>query len=178
MNYRIMRDDGKERALFGEGKIIPNEKGEPVQMLGTVQDVTLLKAAEMKLREDNAVLERRVLDRTKDQALTIIKLQEEIEKRERSEQEIKKLSFLISKTDNAILIAEKTGQISWVNEGFVRLSGYTLKDVIGTHGKYSGTESKQDYFRKIRSSAKCFLKSNQYLMNPATSGRMGRSTGH
>lgn len=135
INYRILPADGKVRVLMGEGKLLLNEEGKAVQMVGTVQDITLLKAAEAKLREDNAVLERRVSERTKDMELTIQKLQHEIEQREKSEKEIKKLSFLIGKTDNAILIAQKSGEIRWVNEGFTRLSGYSLDDVVGTHGE-------------------------------------------
>jgi len=135
MNYRIVLPDGQERTLLGQGKLILNEQGKPVQMVGTVQDITLLKAAEMKLRETNAGLEKRVSERTRDMELTIKQLQDEIEKREKSEREIKNLYFLIGKTDNAIVIAEKSGDIRWVNDGFIRLTGYALAEVQGTYGE-------------------------------------------
>jgi len=48
---------------------------------------------------------------------------------------VKKLSFVIGKTDNAVIIADKNGKIQWVNDGFIRLSGYTLDDVVETHGE-------------------------------------------
>jgi len=41
-------------------------------------------------------------------------------------EELAKLSLVASETDSAVLIMDKTGYIEWVNEGFVRLFGYTL----------------------------------------------------
>jgi signal transduction histidine kinase len=40
VEYRIIHHDGQVRSLSGLGKIIRNERGEPVEMIGTVQDVT------------------------------------------------------------------------------------------------------------------------------------------
>lgn len=41
------------------------------------------------------------------------------------------LSFISQKTDNAVLITNAEGLVEWVNEGFARLSGYTLEEVAG-----------------------------------------------
>lgn len=49
--------------------------------------------------------------------------------------EIKKFSAALSKTDNAIMITDKHGRIEWVNEGFEKLTGYTILDVKGTYGE-------------------------------------------
>ncbi len=40
--------------------------------------------------------------------------------------QLEKLSIVASKTDNAVIIADPTGKIEWVNEGFTRLYGYNL----------------------------------------------------
>lgn len=45
--------------------------------------------------------------------------------------ELKKLSMVASKADNAILITDSKGLAEWVNDGFVRLTGYAFEEVIG-----------------------------------------------
>ena len=45
--------------------------------------------------------------------------------------ELKKLSMVASKADNAILITNSNGVAEWVNDGFVRLTGYSYEEVIG-----------------------------------------------
>lgn len=156
MNYGIISKDGKQKTLLGQGKIFMDEEGRAVKMTGTVQDITLIKKAEKELLRTNVKLEERVADRTKDLKQTIAQLEEEIKQRKRIEAEIKKLSFVISKTDNAVLIADRDGNIQWVNEGFVRLSGYSLEDVAGTHGeivmrgKETGLSPQSLYFGKIK----------------------------
>lgn len=155
MSYRIILPDGRERTLLGEGMIVMDDSGKPIQMVGTVQDITFFKTAERELRKANILLEERVVDRTKDLKKTIKQLEEEIANRKKSELEIKKLSFVISKTDNSILITDNTGKIQWVNEGFIRLTGYIPEDILGTHGEFikHGTENKlhpqNPFFQKL-----------------------------
>jgi PAS domain S-box-containing protein len=45
--------------------------------------------------------------------------------------ELKKLSMVASKADNAILITDSNGVAEWVNDGFVRLTGYSYEEVVG-----------------------------------------------
>ena len=42
--------------------------------------------------------------------------------------ELAKLSLAVSKSDNLVLMADANGVIEWVNEGFTRLTGYTLEE--------------------------------------------------
>lgn len=42
--------------------------------------------------------------------------------------ELARFSLVANKTDNAVLVLNHEGIITWVNEGFTRLSGYTLSD--------------------------------------------------
>lgn len=37
--------------------------------------------------------------------------------------ELEKLSLVASKTDNSVIIADETGRIEWVNDGFIRMTG-------------------------------------------------------
>jgi PAS domain S-box-containing protein len=47
-----------------------------------------------------------------------------------AEQEIKKLSLVASKTSNGVIITDKYGKVEWVNEGFEKMSGYTLEEMV------------------------------------------------
>lgn len=48
-----------------------------------------------------------------------------------SESLAKKLSMVASRTDNGVIITDRHGHVEWVNEGFTRISGYTLEDMQG-----------------------------------------------
>lgn len=52
-----------------------------------------------------------------------------------SEREMKKLSLIATKTINGVIISDPHGKIEWVNEGFTKITGYTLEDVIGKKPK-------------------------------------------
>ena len=49
----------------------------------------------------------------------------------RSEAEARRLAMVASRTSNAVVITNAAGQIEWVNEGFARITGYTLAEVSG-----------------------------------------------
>ena len=45
--------------------------------------------------------------------------------------ELRKLSIVASKAENAIIITDRDGVAEWVNDGFVRLTGYTFDEIVG-----------------------------------------------
>ena len=47
------------------------------------------------------------------------------------ELESRKLALVAARTDNAVVVTDAKGYIEWVNEGFVRITGYTLEEVQG-----------------------------------------------
>jgi len=49
----------------------------------------------------------------------------------RSETEARKLAMVAQKTDNAVIITDAGGRIEWVNDGFTRITGYSLDEVVG-----------------------------------------------
>lgn len=49
--------------------------------------------------------------------------------------EVEKFSTVLSQTDNSVMITDKLGRIEWVNEGFVKLTGYTLDEVKDSYGE-------------------------------------------
>lgn len=51
------------------------------------------------------------------------------------EEQMEKLVMAATKSNNAVIIADHTGKIEWVNEGFSLLTGYTFEEVKDTHGE-------------------------------------------
>ena len=49
-DHRVVLPGGSQRIVSGRGEVVVNENGEPIKMIGTVQDVTDLKQAEHALR--------------------------------------------------------------------------------------------------------------------------------
>ncbi|MFM7143163.1 MAG: PAS domain S-box protein [Alphaproteobacteria bacterium] len=47
------------------------------------------------------------------------------------ESEASKLALIASRTDNAVILTDAQARVEWVNEGFERISGYTLEEVKG-----------------------------------------------
>jgi PAS domain S-box-containing protein len=63
--------------------------------------------------------------------LRMIGAMQDITERMQALEEIKKLSFVASKTDNAVMIMDAAQSIEWVNDSFVKMSGYTLEELKG-----------------------------------------------
>ncbi len=47
-----------------------------------------------------------------------------------SQAETKKLALVAKNTDNVVIISDHLGKIEWVNDGFTRVTGYTLDEVL------------------------------------------------
>ncbi|MFD2515192.1 PAS domain S-box protein [Pontibacter locisalis] len=63
--------------------------------------------------------------------LRFVTIQTDITALKKSEIELKKLSLVASKTNNSVFIADKDWKIEWINDGFIKLMGYTMQEVIG-----------------------------------------------
>ncbi|MHC5011962.1 MAG: PAS domain-containing protein, partial [Planctomycetota bacterium] len=50
---------------------------------------------------------------------------------EHEQRETRKLALIASRTDNAVVLTDAEGRVEWVNEGFTRLTGYDLSEVLG-----------------------------------------------
>ncbi len=77
------------------------------------------------------------------------------------EEQMEKLVMAATKSTNAVIIADHSGRIEWVNEGFSLLTGYSFGEVKNTHGELlrqggttgltPGTELYETVFSKKKS---------------------------
>lgn len=49
----------------------------------------------------------------------------------KSEDEVKRLALVAHNTTNSVMITDEEEYITWVNEGFTRITGYTLEEIRG-----------------------------------------------
>ena len=66
--------------------------------------------------------------------------------------ELRKLSIVASKADNAIAITDSNGTLEWVNDGFTRLTGYNLEDVVGKDSTkmFQGNDTDRSLFSEMK----------------------------
>lgn len=56
---------------------------------------------------------------------------DEKSKREKIEVEVEKLSLVASQSTNGVVITDVEGRLEWINEGFTKVTGWTLEEVKG-----------------------------------------------
>jgi PAS domain S-box-containing protein len=59
LEFRAIRADGRVRTFRSHGEVVVDEKGEPIRVVGIVQDITEAKLAQEALQNTSADLERR-----------------------------------------------------------------------------------------------------------------------
>lgn len=55
----------------------------------------------------------------------------DVSARKRAEEENKRLAMVANTTTNIVVLADAEGKIEWVNPAFIRITGYSLEEVIG-----------------------------------------------
>jgi two-component system, sensor histidine kinase and response regulator len=63
--------------------------------------------------------------------------------------ELAKLSIVARETDNAVTIMDEKGNLQWINEGFTRMYGYTLEQLIEARGNHLEAVSLNPDINKI-----------------------------
>ena len=74
---------------------------------------------------------------------------------EQSEIELKKLSFIATKTKSGVIISDNHGKIEWVNDSFQTTTGYSLEEVKGKKPKdflQSKVSTNKDTLKKLSDS--------------------------
>ena len=90
-----------------------------------------------ELQHANIILEEQqgeILQQNEAILLQKEEIQVQVEILEKINSELEKLSIIASETDNAVLIMDGNFNIEWINSGFTKLYGYTLKEFISEKG--------------------------------------------
>ncbi|MFM2359821.1 MAG: hypothetical protein RLY16_1814 [Bacteroidota bacterium] len=79
------------------------------------------------------------------------KIEEQFQQITKSSNELRKLSLIATKSKSGVIIADTYGRIEWVNDAFVKLSGYQPAEVIGKKPKdfLQGTETPEDKRKQL-----------------------------
>ncbi|MDX5422401.1 MAG: PAS domain-containing sensor histidine kinase [Hymenobacteraceae bacterium] len=106
------------------------------------------------------------------QLVRYITIQTDITERVRARQELEMLSLVASNTDNGVVITDANGLTEWVNEGFVKITGYTLPEIRGRKpGELlQGEGTQADAVKKIRNNLKQGTHFSTTLINYKKSG--------
>ena len=104
-------------------------------IVAVISDISDLKQAEMKLKQANEELERRVEESTFALISSNIRMQQEIEKHIRIEEKLEKsreeYSQLIETMDEGLAILDKDGRITYVNKQFCKTLGHPRDEILG-----------------------------------------------
>ncbi|AFZ46364.1 multi-sensor hybrid histidine kinase [Cyanobacterium stanieri PCC 7202] len=111
--HRIIRTDGQIKYVQEQCETEYDEDGTPLISRGTVQDITKLKEAELKLAQLNQELETKVAERTQE-LWNINHLQ----------------AMILDGTDYAIISIDCNGYIKTFNQGAENMLGYKADEVI------------------------------------------------
>lgn len=104
-----------------------------------------------------------------------ITIQTDITERKRAEeQQLQKLSMVASKTTNAVVITDASYQTTWVNEGYTRLTGYSLDEVRGEEPRCSAQQLQIDQLtmKRMRNAVAERVSFEGEVMNYSKSGRL------
>jgi PAS domain S-box-containing protein len=89
------------------------------------------------------------------------------------EAEARKLALIVSRTDSAVILTDAKGHIEWVNDGFVRITEWSLQDVIGKRpGSFlQGPDSDPDTIAMISRGLASGESFHAEIVNYSRSGR-------
>ncbi len=118
----------EDRTFFYESRII---KTSSPALLVMVRDISDRKTHELRINSKLSTLEETVRERTGELQNANTTLLEEIEKRNTIEQKNSILINLVEESPRSILIINRQGEVTYVNNSFAMLSGYSKNELTG-----------------------------------------------
>ena len=224
LDYRVKGQNEEWKHLISNGKVLQNDRGKDLKILGSVQDVSLLRQQQDALEQSQAIIrtafnnnnhfgiyifdhEFKILEfnqecarklkqwlgidlqkgadvrttlrpvtaetfipifrkalagesvhgefmlmegtpheiwadvfvgpvrNAQDEVIGAVLMAADISARKRNETLLRNLSLVASHTDNAVMISDQKHRVEWVNEAFVRNTGYGLEEILGIFPK-------------------------------------------
>ena len=103
----------------------------------------------------------------------VLQFSQDITAKKHAEIEAYRLSLVADNTDNSVIITDKYGRIEYANKGFERLTGYTLKEVVGKKpgSVLQGPDTNQVTIDSIRKSIRRQESSYNEILNYNKEGK-------
>ncbi len=97
----------------------------------------------------------------------------DITSRKKIEEEINTLALVAQKTQNAVIITDYDGLAIWANEGFERITEYSVEDILGKKPGtlLQGKDSSPETIKEISKALKSKIPYNGEIYNYSKSGR-------
>ncbi|WP_026464571.1 PAS domain S-box protein [Adhaeribacter aquaticus] len=73
-----------------------------------------------------------IIDHTGD-ITRFVAIHTDISERKKEQEELEKLSLVANKTTHGVIITDATGKIEWINEGYTKMTGYSLLETSGAY---------------------------------------------
>lgn len=88
IEHRVLKSDGEAKIVNLRAKLFNDEQGNPIKIIGSIQDITEKKLAEEEIRSLNAELEQRVEQRTSELHTSNIALQYSIDQLQQTQDQL------------------------------------------------------------------------------------------
>jgi PAS domain S-box-containing protein len=146
-------DQGWEKTLAYSGWLIRSTSGETFAFL-SITDITQRKRAALQLAESESLRLAEMgaaLEIQRQSSRAALSLMEDAlaakNQAEQSEATLRKLSLAIEQSSESIAITNLNGEIEYVNDAFVQVTGYSLKELTGQNPRvlHSGKTPPETY---------------------------------
>lgn len=127
ITFRFKKNDGCYRWMNMKGNPVYSDSGNFKGYAGTALDITPVKEAQIQIRRQQELMESTKI-------------------------EFGKFTKIAQKIGSIIIMCNSENRITWVNDAFVKTTGYTLKEVCGkTPGSFlKGAETSKETLDRIR----------------------------
>jgi PAS domain S-box-containing protein len=131
----LIDKDGTPRPFSFTGRVITDDKGQPLKLAGVMRDIAVRKHSENDLRNAHDVLERRVQERTAELEVINEELRHEIEERKQVEwalrEEHDKAQRYLDTVEAIIVSLDHDGRVTLINRKGCELLGYSEQELLG-----------------------------------------------
>lgn len=125
--FRFRKKDGSYRWMNMKGNPLYNNVGSFLGYIGISLDITSVKEAQIQIKRQQELMESTKI-------------------------EFGKFTKIAQKIGSIIIMCNADNRVTWVNDAFVKTSGYTLKEISGkTPGSFlKGPETSKETLERIR----------------------------